>query len=220
MTTERTLDWRPRFDPRSKNYPIRTLTTGKHYRSYTWGLPEGARLDQGYEGACTGFAFAHDLACRPGVIPAPEWLARSIYYRARHLDEWEGENYEGSSVLGAVKAVSELGVYGEYRWAFSVEELARAVGYVGPAVLGVNWYEGMNRPKKHGAISVSGKLLGGHAILCRGFHNGTGLFRLSNSWGTQWGFGGDCFLPWESMRHLIDEGAEVCVPAARRRLVA
>ena len=58
-------------------------------------------LDQGQEGACTGFALAavinfllHRRSIRRRVSP------RMLYELARRYDEWPGEDYEGSSARG------------------------------------------------------------------------------------------------------------------------
>jgi hypothetical protein len=102
------------FDERSRKFPIRTLLPDKPRRSYTWRVY--TVLDQGAEGACTGFSVAHEAAARPKVVKnITNDIARQIYYRARELDEWPGEDYEGSSVLAAMKAGTEKGWYTVWR---------------------------------------------------------------------------------------------------------
>lgn len=68
-------------------------------------------LDQGQEGACTGFALAAVInyllaqrGTRRTVSP------RMLYELARRYDEWPGEQYEGSSARGAMKAWERHGV--------------------------------------------------------------------------------------------------------------
>lgn len=138
------LDRLPQFDERSRSFPIRSLFASAsegRVRSYTWRCDTW--LDQGQEGACVGHGVAHEIAARPVVRPADSALAFDIYHRARQLDEWEGESYEGTSVLAGMKAATEKGFYTEYRWAFGLEDVVRSLGYKGPVVLGVNWYSGM-----------------------------------------------------------------------------
>lgn len=77
-----------------------------------------AILDQGNEGACTGFALAavvnYLLAARNrddrSVSP------RMLYEMARHYDEWPGEGYEGSSARGAMKGWVAHGVCTADKW--------------------------------------------------------------------------------------------------------
>jgi hypothetical protein len=80
-------------------------------------IPRTRILDQGQEGACTGFALAAvvnflrtlqgETAC---VSP------RMLYELARRYDEWPGEAYEGSSARGAIKAWVKHGVCLETSW--------------------------------------------------------------------------------------------------------
>ena len=210
----RTFDRLVKFDERSRGFSIRALTGDRPRRSYTWSCK--VNLDQGSEGACTGFATSHEAAARPVIVKGiTNDVARQIYYRARQLDEWPGENYEGSSVLGAVKAGTENGWYSEYRWAFSENDLALAVGYRGPAILGINWYEGMGSPDNNGLIKPTGDVLGGHAILCNGYNVKRGLYRLHNSWGRDWGINGDCFISQSDLARLLKEQGEACIPVKR-----
>jgi len=87
------------------------------------GIPK--ILDQGSEGACTGFALAavvnylnfNSLSSREqnkksftGVSP---WM---LYAMARRYDRWPGEDYSGSSARGAMKGWFRHGVCTEDRW--------------------------------------------------------------------------------------------------------
>lgn len=217
MTIERTFDRLPQFDTRSLAFPIRALLEAKpKFRSYTWRCDQ--YNDQGSEGACVGFAWSHELAARPvEVKQVNENWALGIYARARFLDEWPGEDYDGTSVIAGAKAVKEQGYISEYRWAFGLDDLRLAVGYKGPAVLGLNWYGGMYEPDGYGFIYPDGGLLGGHAILCVGVSEKRKCFRLHNSWGPSWGHGGDCFISFDHMNQLLHEQGEACIPVVRSK---
>lgn len=216
MAIERTFGRRVSFDERSRAFPVRKLIPrGTAPRSYTWACPMW--LDQGSEGACTGFSVAHELAARPvAVRGVTAQTALTLYRRARELDEWPGEDYDGSSVLAAIKAAAERDYYAEYRWAFSEMDLRLAIGYKGPAVLGINWTEAMMTPNATGVIKATGPVVGGHAILCRGVNVVTGYYRLRNSWGRSWGADGDCFLSFADMRRLLAADGEACIPVVRK----
>jgi hypothetical protein len=103
-----TLDFRDRmFEPTLIEVPTeRPLRT---YRKA--GVPI---LDQGQEGACTGFGLAtvvHYLLRTRKVVPdlhaVSPWM---LYDMARRYDEWPGEDYEGSSARGAMKGWNKHGV--------------------------------------------------------------------------------------------------------------
>lgn len=74
-------------------------------------------LDQGMEGACTGFALAGAI----NFLLAQRRLKRRVsprmlYEMARCYDEWPGENYEGSSARGAMKGWARHGVCERGLW--------------------------------------------------------------------------------------------------------
>ncbi|MBC7861068.1 MAG: C1 family peptidase, partial [Burkholderiaceae bacterium] len=74
-------------------------------------------LDQGAEGACTGFGLAtvaNYLLLRRRIEPdAMPVSARMFYELARRYDEWPGEDYSGSSARGAMKGWNKHGVCAE-----------------------------------------------------------------------------------------------------------
>ncbi|GAO25939.1 peptidase C1A papain [Alicycliphilus sp. B1] len=83
----------------------------------------GLVLNQGQEGACTGFGLA-------GVVNYLRWVRaglpkamvsvspRMLYNMARRYDEYAGENYEGSSCRGAIKGWFNHGVCLEDDWPY------------------------------------------------------------------------------------------------------
>ena len=75
----------------------------------------GMVLDQGQEGACTGFGLAcvvNYLRWRKAGLPAKmeSVSARMLYNFARRYDEYAGEDYDGSSCRGALKGWFNHGV--------------------------------------------------------------------------------------------------------------
>lgn len=78
-------------------------------------------LDQGSEGACTGFGLAavanHLLRIRAGGT-FTQVSARMLYESAKRNDEWPGETYDGSSARGAMKGWHKVGVCSEVVWPY------------------------------------------------------------------------------------------------------
>jgi hypothetical protein len=214
---ERVLDRIPEFDERSRSFPIRPLlATVTKPRSYTWNIPNpGFPLDQGREGACVGFAWTHELAARPVVLSVSQHTARALYHEAQKVDEWPGEDYEGTSVLAAAKVLTEQGRIREYRWAFGLEDLKLAVGYKGPAVIGVYWYQGMDDVDDEGFIHATGMIRGGHAIMVNSVSLRRGAFGVLNSWGPGWGQNGRAWISFEDMDKLLHEDGEAAIPVRR-----
>ena len=210
---ERIFDWVPRFDPRSKSFPIRSELKPRPLRSWTWG---GApHLDQGVEGACVGHGWAHEVAARPRPYPITSADAFAIYRRAQQIDEWEGESYEGTSVLAGAKAVTERGWLKEYRWAFSLDDALMVLAYKGPLVIGVNWYSDMGEADEKGYLHASGVMTGGHCVLVKAINIRHNRVTVHNSWGEAWGLRGDAYLSFTDLGRLLGLAGECCVPVLR-----
>lgn len=79
-------------------------------------------LDQGEEGACTGFGLAtvaNYLLLRRKVVPDSARVSpRMLYEMARRYDEWPGEAYSGSSARGAMKGWHKHGLCREDDWKY------------------------------------------------------------------------------------------------------
>lgn len=84
-----------------------------------WKVPI---LDQGHEGACTGFGLAtvaNYLLRGRKVDPDPAAVSPRMFYEmARRYDEWPGEDYEGSSARGAMKGWHKHGVCASDVWPY------------------------------------------------------------------------------------------------------
>jgi len=226
FTSDIRLDRVIQFDERSKKFPIRKVTGTKPYRSYTWRCLQW--LDQGEDGACVGFSCAHELIARPSEVKklTNNFAKKIIYWEAQKIDEWRGGSYpgakpfyEGTSVLAGAKVVKEMEYIDSYRWAFSLSDLKIGVGYHGPAVIGINWYEGMMDTDRKGFVTPTGEVLGGHAILVRGINVKENYFLLRNSWGKGWGINGDCKVSFKSMSKLLKQDGEVVFFLNRHTIV-
>jgi hypothetical protein len=222
--TDRTLDWKPRFDDRSRSFPIRgavALPSVPARKRLQWAVPP-VPLNQGREGACVGFGWTHEAMATPVrvVFADGEKFARDTYRAAQRIDEWEGEAYEGTSVLAGAKVLVDSGYLKEYRWAFSPADVVLALHTSGPVVLGVNWYESMYGAD-HGIVRVDGALAGGHCILARAWAAPDEIFPdeqaigLYNSWGPSWGDKGRAWMRYSDLERLMREGGEACVPFRR-----
>jgi hypothetical protein len=209
---ERTLDRVVQFDARSRAFGIAPLLATEAPRSYTWSCR--THLDQGVEGACVGHAWAHEIAARPVVLPADSALAFGIYHRAQVLD---GQPWpEGTSVIAGAKATRERGFISGYRWAFGLGQALAGVSRHGPAVLGLNWYEGMFDTDRDGFLRVTGDVVGGHSLLAVGVNVRLRTVLLHNSWGPSWGMNGKAYMTWDDFGRLLAEDGEVCLPTRTR----
>ncbi len=140
------LDARPdRMDLRDREYRPHLSSLPSHYPSQQeidTFLPSykqnGLILNQGEEGACTGFGLAatinyliwndkltalqqqkdFDIA---QIDISPLLVSeRMLYHMARVYDEWDGEDYSGSSCRGAMKGWHRHGVCKKTLWQYDV----------------------------------------------------------------------------------------------------
>lgn len=216
----RTLDWRPKWDPKSNMYLMAVTPMCASLAERESVMRRKALwLDQGQEGACTGFGEEHVQALSPYPQQTSNEIAREVYHGARREDEWEGEDYEGSSVNGAMRAARTMGRISAWRWAKTLPEARHGTSYHGAGELGVWWYTGQFDTDTEGFIHVTGQKEGGHALAYAGYQpwRGTRRYRLENSWGTSWGDNGGCWLVEEDFMQLLSDDGELAFPTKVRR---
>ena len=97
----------------------------RHFVAYA---KAGLILDQGQEGACTGFGLScvvNYLRWRKQGLPArlESVSPRMLYNFARRYDEYAGEDYDGSSCRGALKGWFHHGVCLESDWPYQTDNL-------------------------------------------------------------------------------------------------
>jgi hypothetical protein len=204
-------------DALDRRFPMRAALADVpgELRSYTWNCY--ARLDQGNEGSCVGHGVAHELAARPVVVPkVTHPMAVSIYRAAQQIDEWPGDDYEGTSVRAGMKVAQQRGHYAEYRWADHEPDIAVAVAWRGPVVMGTNWYQAMFTPDADGFLRPDGTVAGGHCWLLIGLSLRRDAYRMLNSWGPMWGDNGCAWIARSSVARLLSEDGEGVLPLRTR----
>ena len=177
-------------------------------------------LDQGREGACTGFGLAaviNRLLAERGEQRTVS--ARMLYEMAKKFDEWEGEGYAGSSCRGAVRGWENMGVCSEKLapyvesasdWQLTIEQASDAR----KTTLGAYYRVAKRLSDYHAALNEVGVLYASARVhegwrrryIVNGEipHVSTPLgnhafaivgydrkgFYVQNSWGKSWGDGG------------------------------
>ncbi|MEY4764950.1 MAG: hypothetical protein RI907_1623 [Pseudomonadota bacterium] len=135
-TRKLTLDARPdRLDLRDRPYlpPLANLpAVSPSHSDLQAHLPAYVAaklvLDQGQDGACTGFGLAAAINYRlflesrlTGSAPSRMVSAAMLYKLARMYDEWPGEDYEGSSCRGALRGWHRHGVCRWSLWPYETD---------------------------------------------------------------------------------------------------
>ena len=176
-------------------------------------------LDQGKEGACTGYGLAavvnYLLRTRKQLPSRVDVSPDMLYNLARRYDEWAGEDYEGSSARGAMKGWHKHGVCSTKTWVAEKKRLSpgvsdEAVNNPLGAYYRVNHKDLVSM---HCAITETGILYatanvhdGWDRVTDKGIiplmdqmlgghafaivgYDEAGLW-IQNSWGKEWGMGG------------------------------
>ena len=191
-------------------------------------------LNQGTEGACTGFGLAGAInllnAKRKNKIKVSP---RMLYEMARKFDEWEGEEYSGSSCRGAIKGWANMGVCEDSCWPYApskpgslsrlaaqdarsntigayyrmtprIADFHAALNETGTIFCSAHVHEGWSQAQVNaGAIPLRMGRSGGHAFALVGYDENG--FWVQNSWGENWGSGGIALWSYEDWElNLVD----------------
>ncbi len=203
-----------KIDERDKKYLIENkLTLPKTTVTQMYWDDNGWWGNQGNTPQCVGYSWAHFIDDGPikHSGPKPNTNPTLIYREAQKIDEWMGENYDGTSVRAGAKYLKSQNKISSYLWAYNLDTLIKTVLTQGPVVVGTNWYNGMFYPDKNGLIKISGRIMGGHAYVINGIDTKKQLFRIKNSWGRSWGVKGSAFISFANMQRLINENGEICL---------
>ncbi len=220
------LDRLQGFDARSRKFPVVRELQMAPMISKIWSCDY--TLDQKKEGACVGFAIAHELLSEPTRCLASQvndkYAKEVIYWGAQKIDQFEGGAYpgakpvqHGTTVLAGAKTVKALGWIDRFEWSFGMTDLILGIGYKGPAVLGIAWYDSMYKPDGDSFVWPSkGEIVGGHAILAIGVNVEEEYFILKNSWGHSWGRFGTCKIKFDELKPLMRNNGEAMFFAGRK----
>lgn len=204
-------------DLRDTRYLMKSLLPKKApERTYRYWWANGWWGDQGLSPECVAYSWLHWAEDGPitaeGTVPI---LNPNIVYQACQLvDEWEGEQYDGTSVRAGAKVLQSSNLIKEYRWAWDLDTAVNAVLELGPVVLGTHWTDSMFYPDKDNIIKYEGSIIGGHAYLLNGVNTKTGMARIKNSWGRGWGNNGHAYISFEDLERLIKVDGEACIAVA------
>lgn len=199
-------------DFRDHAYPLAAVATVPPptlTHRYWYG---GDVLDQGETPQCvaySGWKWAEAGPVRNLRLPWQDQGA--LYHECQEADEWEGTDYDGTSVRALFKSLQTAGIVTEYRWAWDIPTITAWILGHGPVVAGTAWADTMFNPGTDGFIRIgSGQYVGGHAYNLIGVDVHRSAFRVLNSWGSGWGENGRVWLSFADFEILLKEGGEAC----------
>ena len=173
--------------------------------------------DTGPEGTTVGFSIAYALqaAVKVKTNESVKLSPRGIYVLAKKYDEWPGEDYEGTSVVGGLEAVREIGAYLEKDWPYGskskpktarkpsykisayselkgIEQILNALREKKVIVAAIQVTDDFDKTDTDGKVTIKLPLksIGAKTISIVGYNEETAEFKFANDWGTAWGNGG------------------------------
>jgi len=226
-------------DPESRNYaaPRRTLAPR------SWMHTMGPVTDQGFYNGCVGWSVLDWLNSARGMAGRRRWnrsrgitnvnklrqyipneAGLELYGLVTRYDDFDWTyppTDNGSSGLGAGRALKQLGIIDSYLWTFEYEQML-AHGQQQPVLVGTYWTDAMSDPDRNGIIHIGSEAQlqaaidsgMGHEYVLRGVNWPRKLARIRNHWTADWGLNGDAYIPLEELRRLvIDYQGDVMVPS-------
>ena len=213
-------DWVSAHDPRSRRFDVSDRIKARvPIQDRLW--PIGPVFDQGTTpplsardaSGCVGMAAAAAGNVLGATLTKADAL--ELYDRAQELDHVTGSAYAGTSVLAGMKAGVERGLWAGYLWAFGTRDIAQALLQVGPVVIGIPWFDGMETPAADGVIRPTGAPAGGHAMALVGIRAskpGGPWFVAQQSRGTTVGDNGLVLIHHKDLSKLLAGIGEAAIP--------
>lgn len=184
--------------------------------SVFWQL-SGPVRNQLQEGSCTGNVMqARNCYPDPANPPADNEYCRQVYFQAQREDGspmggggWPGAVpfREGSTVAAAMGVAQEWGWCTGATWAFTIADIVDGL-QTSPAIVGTDWWSGMEDADAKGYIHVTGNRVGGHCYVLDGCTITStapldGEFSVLNSWGDGWANNGRAKLTFKEAAKLF-----------------
>lgn len=178
------------------------------------------RLNQGNTPHCVAFAGKGFVLAAP-ITQDPGYDPVTIYNECQKADEWDGENYDGTSVRALMKVLTTHKWISGYVWGQTIDEATAWMdGGYGTIVIGSNWYLAMDEVGSDGFIKspkTTDTPIGGHAYRINWYDTKKDGYLVFNSWGNEWGipilgqttFTGTGYLRRADLERLLREDGEV-----------
>jgi len=189
----------------------------------------GPIRDEGPEGSTIGFSLAYAMRAEWKRKHGEdlEFSPRSIYVEAKEHDEFPGNNYEGTTLSGGVKALQNVGAALESDWPYSQKAPLRPParrfriqrfdgltttaqiidalkgGAVVPAALQVTDDFMHVGSDGHLTVRPGSPILGGHSVTIVGWNDKTTEFKFANEWGERWGANGFGFIRASDLQRML-----------------
>jgi hypothetical protein len=170
-----------------------------------WVYP-GPTLNQRQTNRCVGYTGAGWGICLPVQDNFTDADGDRLYKLCKIKDN-NPDGEEGTNLRSLAKVLKDEGMITEYRFAYTVEEVAWWILNRGPIIVGTDWTLGMFSPDKNNVIHPTGSVAGGHGYFLRK-KTRDDYFVARSSWGNEFGIGGEVLISMEDFEILLHHGGE------------
>jgi hypothetical protein len=160
---DRPLGWHKSDQNNAKRFAPMLAIVAIH--SVSWEPNDIWNPDQGEIGRCVGFGWENCLSTKPFAGHFSNEQGNAIYHQATILDSFQGTwlpDDTGTTVFAGGQAAVYLNRIKGFEVAYTVDEMLQRL-MSGPGVVGTDWRQGMMMTDNCGHLSVTGKVVGGHA---------------------------------------------------------
>lgn len=197
-------------DPRSRRFSRGTSIDRSTWRSRAIKIYDPPSNPSQCHGECTGTTKCMQLNASgnriEGKILGME-DAHVLYTFASHNDPWDGgwpPSDTGSSGLASAMGAQVMGLGGSYTWIFNgADGVVQSIMDDETVSVGTWWTEDMMTPNSKNIIEPTGKRVGGHQYLARGYNAALDLVMIRCWWGAY----RDVFIKRSHLNDLLlDDG--------------
>lgn len=216
----------PALDFRDRQFLLSPPEATEIDRMHRYWITSKA-LDQKRKPHCVSFS-GHQFLLSSPVKNIPFGSTQELYDLCQANDEWEGTDYDGTSVRALMKVFKDKGLISKYEWAYNLDVAIRHIITTSPLILGISWdramfepfvYQRSRKDKPAVFIKAGGGNAGGHAITWSGINlekpcwcGDLGVGQLTNSWSENWGHKGRVYMCLKEIGAKIADWGEAACP--------
>lgn len=200
-------------DPRNLDYPTRGVLHTEDAPIVEKVWRRGGAYDQGQTPQCVAYTAKGMLNTAPFSAAEPyyrrsKYDPSTFYAGAQRMDEWPGEDYDGTSGRGVLRYLMSIGIITEYRWCFGLTDLLQTLSHHGPVSVGAWWKSGMWQPDSNGLVRYQGSRDGGHQFEAIGVHPKVEEVEFMNTWSERWGLRGRFRMKFDQVDLMLADDAD------------
>lgn len=158
---------------------------------------------------CVAAAWWQIISSPPFSVADPFDIV-DLYHDAQRRDPFAGEDYAGTTLLAAARALHARGLIAGVRRLPTIDAMIGAVLTDGPIIAGTRWFQGMLSPRD-GMLTIDGPDIGPHSYVVYSVDTQTETFGVVLSWGDAFGLAGTARIRFNVYEQLFAMAGEAWI---------